>query len=199
MSRTTTFRKLACAAAAAGALAASSFALTAPARADAPDEPQEPSRCMGEDLFVTVKEAEGGDGMGQTSRLITAENVGSEACALAYAPTVGTTDPYGDVVGSMSTPAPENEGIPQIIEPGESAYAVLVASNPENHDCERVETFGYRIIQEATADMPPDFVVHVSSDMSPSACSDPEVGLLTVQDWSTEWDNAPATVPAGPR
>ena len=187
------FRKVTITAGAAALAAAAAVGATAlaPAFAHADTSPAEAGQappCASADLLVDV-DPRFVKGTGLNAQLITAINIGDQACTLHGTPGLALTDVVGNPIGHHPG---ANQDVGEVItlEPSQAANSEVVIEDPALAGCEGVPTEAFAVSSKDAGGTP---VVQTSANSGeePEVCADPAIETVQVGAWSTNWTTYP--------
>lgn len=131
--------------------------------------------CTADKLSGAVEDTPGGGAAGSAYRTLVLTNTSPAACSTMGFPGVSYLSVSGSQVGA---PAARSEGTPEtlvVLEPGQSATAVLRETRPENYGeaCGLVDTSGFLVY-------PPEDTGSLTIAHAGSGCSSEDIELLSI-------------------
>lgn len=153
----------------------SETATAAPSASLEPGVPSTVPLCTADKLTGAVEDTAGGGAAGSVYRTLVLTNTSSATCSTMGFPGVSYLSVSGSQVGA---PAVRSEGTPEtlvVLEPGQSATAVLRETRPENYGdaCGLVATSGFLVY-------PPEDTASLTIAHAGSGCSSEDIELLGI-------------------
>lgn len=147
----------------------------APSGAPEPGVPSSVPLCTADKLSGAVEDTAGGGAAGSVYRTLVLTNISEATCSTMGFPGVSYLSVTGSQVGA---PASRSETTPEtlvVLEPGQSATAVLRETRPENYGdaCGLIATSGFQVY-------PPEDTASLTIAHAGSGCSNADIELLDI-------------------